>query len=98
MGRAGNVRQGHAVPLSMPHEFAVTWDYRCPFARIAHDQILDALDGGADWDVTFVPFCLGQVHVEDGEPDIWDPPADDTGLLALQAGVVVRDTDPDHFL
>ena len=82
----------------MPLEFAVTWDYRCPFARIAHDQVLDALEAGADWDVTFVPFCLGQAHVEDGEPDIWDHPDHDTGLLALQAGVVVRDTDPDHFL
>jgi len=36
--------------------FAVTWDYRCPFARNAHEHVLTALDAGADWDVRFVPF------------------------------------------
>lgn len=78
--------------------FSVTWDYRCPFARIVHEQLVDALEGGADWDVTFVPFCLGQVHVEEGETDIWDRPGDDSGLLALQAGVAVRDAHPEKFL
>ena len=34
----------------------------------------------------------------EGEPDIWDRPSDDTGLLALQAGVVVRDDHPERFL
>jgi hypothetical protein len=77
--------------------FSVTWDYRCPFARIVHRHIVDALLDGAPWDVTFLPFSLGQVHVEDGEAPIWDRPDDDTGLLALQAAVVVRDTDPDRF-
>jgi 2-hydroxychromene-2-carboxylate isomerase len=38
------------------------------------------------------------VHVAEGEADIWDRPADDTGLLALQAGVAVRDLEPDKFL
>ena len=66
--------------------FAVTWDYRCPFARNAHEHLLDALEGGAHWDVTFVPFSLGQVHVAEGEPDIWETPEKDSGLLALQAG------------
>jgi protein-disulfide isomerase-like protein with CxxC motif len=82
----------------MALSFAVTWDYRCPFARIAHDHVVEALRAGADWDVTFVPFCLGQSHVEEGEPDVWDVPDTDTGLLALQAGVVVRDRFPDRFL
>jgi hypothetical protein len=77
--------------------FSVTWDYRCPFARIVHRHIVDALLDGADWDVTFVPFSLGQVHVEDGEPPIWDRPDDDTGLLALQAAVAVRDARPGVF-
>jgi len=80
------------------HTFAVTWDYRCPFAYRAHDHVVEALLGGADWDVTFVPFSLGQVHVAEGEVDIWDRPDDDTGLLALRAGVVVRDQFPDAFL
>ena len=75
--------------------FAVTWDYRCPFARNAHEHVLAGLADGADWDVTFVPFSLGQVHVEEGQPDIWDRPENETGLLALQVGTVVRDTVPD---
>lgn len=88
---------GQAVTDS-PRTFAVTWDYRCPFARNAHDHVVTALQGGAPWDVTFVPFSLGQVHVEEGEPDIWDRWRDDSGLLSLQAGVVVRDKFPDQFL
>jgi hypothetical protein len=78
--------------------FSVTWDYRCPFARNAHEHVVAGLRAGAPWDVTFLGFSLGQVHVAEGEPDIWDHPADDTGLLALQAGVVVRDHQPGRFL
>ena len=77
--------------------FSVTWDYRCPFARNAHEHLVVGLEGGAEWDVRFVPFSLGQVHVAEGETDIWERPGDDSGLLALQAGVVVRDSWPDQF-
>ena len=84
--------------MPSPRSFAVTWDYRCPFARNAHDHVVTALRAGAPWEVTFVPFSLGQVHVAEGEPDIWDRPGDDSGLLALQAGVVVRDRHPERFL
>jgi hypothetical protein len=77
--------------------FAVTWDYRCPFARNAHEHILTGLAAGADWDVRFLPFSLGQAHVEEGGTDVWDEPEQDTGLLALQAGVVVRDRFPEQF-
>ena len=79
-------------------DFTVTWDYRCTFARNAHEHLVTGLRAGADWNVTFVPFSLGQVHVAEGEPDIWLRPQDDSGLLALQAGVVVRDRFPDRFL
>ena len=79
-------------------EFAVNWDYRCPFARNAHEHLIEGLRSGAGWDVRFVPFSLGQVHVQEGEPDIWARPQDDRGLLALQAGVVVRDKFSDRFL
>lgn len=79
-------------------DFSVTWDYRCPFARNAHEHVIEGLRAGADWNVSFVPFSLGQVHVAEGEPDIWQRPDDDSGLLALQAGVVVRDRYPDKFL
>jgi hypothetical protein len=82
----------------VPLTFAVTWDYRCPFARNAHDLVVEALRAGADWDVTFVPFSLGQVHVADGDPDVWDAPERDSGLLALQVGVAVRDRHPERFL
>jgi 2-hydroxychromene-2-carboxylate isomerase len=81
----------------MTLSFAVNWDYRCPFARIVHAHVVEGLLDGADWDVTFVPFSLGQVHVEEGELPIWERPDDDTGLLALQAAVVVRDSDPERF-
>jgi 2-hydroxychromene-2-carboxylate isomerase len=80
------------------HTFAVTWDYRCPFAYKAHDHVVTGLLAGADWDVSFVPFSLGQVHVKEGETDIWDRPDEDSGLLALRVGVVVRDRHPDRFL
>ena len=78
--------------------FSVTWDYRCPFARNGHSHVVAGLRDGAPWDVTFVPFSLGQVHVAEGEPDIWGRWQDDSGLLALQAGVVVRDKFADRFL
>ena len=77
--------------------FAVTWDYRCPFARNVHEHVLFGLGHGADWDVHFVPFSLSQTKVEHGETDVWDEPSKDSGLLALQVGVVVRDTLPDRF-
>lgn len=78
--------------------FAITWDYRCPFARNAHEHVLDALEAGADWEVRFAAFSLGQAHVAEGDPDVWDRPEEESGLLALQVGAVVRDTDPDRFL
>jgi hypothetical protein len=81
----------------MSLSFAVTWDYRCPFARNAHEHLLTALEAGADWDVHFVPFSLGQVHVGEGDTDVWDEPEKDTGIVALQAGVVVRDRFPEKF-
>lgn len=81
----------------MTPPFALTWDYRCPFARIASDLVVTGLLDGADWDVQFVPFSLGQAHVEEGDPDIWDTPERDSGLLALQAAVIVRDIFPDEF-
>jgi 2-hydroxychromene-2-carboxylate isomerase len=77
--------------------FAVTFDYRCPFARNAHEHVIAAIEHGAAWDVRFVPFSLGQVHVAEGDPDIWETPEKETGLLAMQVGVTVRDRFPDAF-
>lgn len=78
--------------------FAVTWDYRCPFARNAHEHVVVGLQAGADWDVTFVPFSLNQVHVAEGDPDVWEDPASAPALTAMQLGIAVRDRQPDRFL
>lgn len=82
----------------MARTFSVTWDYRCPYGRIAHDHLVAGLRAGADWNVTFRPFCLGQSHVEEGMVDVWDDPESDSGLLALQVGVAVRDQQPHAFV
>jgi hypothetical protein len=81
----------------MTKSFAVTWDYRCPFARNAHEHLLTGLEGGADWDVRFSAFSLDQVHVEEGHPAVWDEPDRYPGILANLAGIVVRDDDPGRF-
>jgi hypothetical protein len=77
--------------------FAVTYDYRCPFARNGHEHVLAGLEAGANWEVTFVPFSLSQVHVPEGGTPVWDDPAKAKDLLAMAAGVVVRDRYPDRF-
>lgn len=82
----------------MSATFGITYDYRCPFARLVHDHVVTALREGAEWNVTFLPFSLGQAHVEEGEPDIWDRPDDDSGLLALQVSISLRDQQPAAFL
>ena len=82
----------------MPLSFGVTFDYRCPFARNAHEHLVAGLRDGADWDVRFLPFSLSQNKVEDGETSVWDDPAKDSGLLALQLGIAIRDTQPERFL
>lgn len=82
----------------MTRSFGLTFDYRCPFARLVHDHVVEGLRDGADWNVTFLPFCLGQAHVEDGHPDVWDDPESDSGLFALQVAISVRDRQPAAFL
>jgi hypothetical protein len=81
----------------MTTSFAVTWDYRCPFARNAHEHVLCGLASGADWDVRFLPFSLDQTHVEEGAPAVWEAPDRYRGLLANLAGIVVRDRFPERF-
>jgi hypothetical protein len=83
--------------MTQSQKFSLTWDYRCPFARIGHEHVLDGLADGAPWDVTFVPFFLNQSHVEEGGTPAWDDPAQQADLLALAAGVVVRDRFADLF-
>ena len=82
----------------MTRSFALTYDYRCPWGRTVHDHVYWGLKGGADWQVEFTPFCLGQPHIDDSQSDIWERPEDDSGIVALQASIAVRDTQPDKFL
>jgi protein-disulfide isomerase len=82
----------------MTTAFSVTWDYRCPFARNAHEHVVAALQAGAPWDVTFVPFSLNQVHVPEGGTDVWEDPNAQASLLAMQVGIAVRELQPDAFL
>jgi 2-hydroxychromene-2-carboxylate isomerase len=77
--------------------FAVNWDYRCPFARNAHEHLVLGLADGADWDVTFLPYTLSQGHVPEGGTPVWEDPAKFPDLLALAAGVSVRDHFPAQF-
>ena len=81
----------------MTASFAVSWDYLCPFARNAHEHLLAGVDAGADWDVRFVAFSLGEAHVAEGRPSIFDQPEGRQYLFALAAGVTVRDGYPDQF-
>lgn len=84
----------------MTRRFAITFDYLCPFARNANEHVIAGLRDGADWDVTFRPHSLAQGHVADGDPPLWDrdEPSLASGILALQVGLGVRDTWPEHFL
>lgn len=86
-----------ATRMSAPRTFAVTWDYRCPFARNGHEHILDGLEAGAEWDVTFVPYFLNQGMGLEGQ-DTWDDPDHRADLLSLEVAVVVRDRLPEQFL
>ena len=81
----------------MTRSFSVNWDYRCPFARNAHEHVVAGLRAGADWDVDFVPFSLSQVHVDEGGTPVWEDPAKARDLLAMRAGLIVRDTQPERF-
>ena len=84
----------------MARQFSVTFDYRCPFARNGHESVVAGLRAGRDWDVTFLPFSLDQIHVEEGDPAVWEREPTDwgTGVTALLWGIAVRDEFSDKFL
>lgn len=84
----------------MPRSLAVTFDYRCPFARNGHEAVINAVRDGADLDVRYLPFSLDQVHVPEGETPVWErgPAKWGTGVTALLYGIAVRDAFPERFL
>ena len=84
----------------MARQFAVSFDYRCPFARNGHESVIAGLRAGRDWEVDFLPFSLDQVHVEEDEPPVWDrdPEVRGTGVNALCWAIAVREEFPDTFL
>jgi len=82
-------------------EFAITYDYLCPFARNANETIAEALNDGSDWTVSFRPFSLRQNRVTPEQPDVWDAVPDTkiaSGVSALLWSLAVRDDFPEHFL
>jgi hypothetical protein len=82
----------------MASSFAVNFDYRCPFARNAHDHLVTALLDGADYEVQFLGFSLTQSSREEGAPSAFTDPTCHSELIAVAAGIVVRETMPDKFL
>jgi hypothetical protein len=77
--------------------FSINFDYRCPFARNANEHVVAALRAGASYDVTFKSFSLTQAHVTDGDPDVFHLEEKRPELLAVVAGIVVRDRFPEKF-
>lgn len=85
----------------MTTSFTITYDYLCPFARIANETLVAELEAGADYDVAFAPFSLHQNSLPEGSGSVWDidaGPPTGSGVLALLWSLAVRDTLPGHFL
>lgn len=84
----------------MSRQIAVTFDYRCPFARNAHEAVVAAVREGVEIEYRFQAFSLDQVHVEEGTPPVWERPEGERGggVLALEWGIAIRDHFPDQFL
>ena len=82
----------------MARAFAVNWDYRCPFARNAHEHVVAGLRAGADWQVDFLPYSLSEGHREDGDPPVWEDPDKAGDLLPMLAAIVVQERQPERFL
>lgn len=78
--------------------FSINFDYRCPFARNANEHVVTALRAGADYDVSFKGFSLTQIYVEEGGVPAWEDPDKYDEMIAVAAGIVVRERFPDLFL
>jgi DSBA-like thioredoxin domain len=78
--------------------FLLSYDYRCPFAKIIHLHVVEALRAGANFDVTFVPWTMSQGYRDEGAPDVWDDPESDSQLLSLAVSTSVQTLMPERFL
>lgn len=81
--------------------FTITYDYLCPFARIANETLVDALESGAEYAVTFSPFSLTQNSRSATEPSVWDGPDSIDGARGVRAlvwSMAIRDAFPSAFL
>ncbi len=78
--------------------FLLSYDYRCPFAKIIHLHVIEALRAGANFDVTFVPWTMSQGYRDEGAPDVWDDPERDSQLLSLAVSTSVQALMPERFL
>lgn len=78
-------------------QFGITFDYLCPFARNAAEAVLEGIEQGRDWEPRHLAFSLAQVHIDEGDPNVWDEPEGKSGVLALQWGIAARDEFPDVF-
>lgn len=83
-------------PLTLVMQFEITFDYLCPFARNANEAVINGVSSGRDWKVNFRPFSLSQVHIDDGDPDVFDDTSS-SGVLALHWGLAIRDSDSERF-
>jgi hypothetical protein len=81
----------------MTSAFSINFDYRCPFARNANEHVVEALRAGAPWDVSFTTFSQSQGADESDRPPVWTDPSQRRELIAVAAGIVVRDRFPEHF-
>ncbi len=91
----GKNRDSITVTIS---KFSINYDYRCPFARNLNEHVVAALEEGEPYEVEFLPFNLSQVHVEEGDPAIWDDPDRAGDRLANEVGYIVSQEFPDRFL
>ena len=77
--------------------FAITFDYLCPFAAVANETVIAALEAGAPHEAEFRAFSLSQVHLGEGDTPAWASDPAPPGVLALAWGLAVRDKFPEVF-
>ena len=87
-----------SLTIAMTRRFGLTFDYRCPFARIAHEHVVDGPAGRRRLGRHVPAVLAGPGPRRRGRAAGLGAPRDGH-RPARPAGVVaVRDTQPDHFL